>query len=112
MRGILFVALLFAAPALAQTSSWQAKAKITSGSCADGAIVFVTEEPRKARLVFVLQGRPTGTPLDVDIGQDGGGFAERANAMYGPTTYQIFPGIGKRLIKSTTNDGKCSWTWQ
>jgi hypothetical protein len=111
MRRVLLVAALLPFTAFAQSSSWQAKAKIQSGTCADGVVVFVTESPGKARLNMTYEGRPTGQ-LDIDLDASGGGFVENAKGVYGPTTFQLFAGKGKRAMKSVTNDGKCTWTWQ
>jgi hypothetical protein len=66
----------------------------------DGAIVFVSESPGKARLNFTIDSRPTeGQPFEIDIAKDGSGSGERPSVRFGPITYQIFAGSGKRLIK-------------
>jgi hypothetical protein len=106
----LIVALLAAGPTFAQSSSWQAKAKIQSGPCPDGVIVFVTEQPGKARLNMTSGGNP-GAQVEVNLAQDGSGSTEFQGYL-GKTRLEISPGTGKRPIKTASTDGKCSWAWQ
>lgn len=112
MRCILLAAAAVLLPmcTVAQSSSWQARAKISSGPCQDGVVVFVSEQPGKAHLNLTYNGNPTGQ-LDMNLAKDGSGFVENPKGVYGPTTFQLSAGQGKRSMKSVTTDGKCSWSW-
>lgn len=106
----LLLALLLPTAGYAQSSTWQVKAKIQSGQCPDGLVAFITEQPGKARLNLASDGQPAGQ-IDMTLAPDGSGSAE-TSGRFGPTTHKIAAGAGKRPITTSTNDGKCRWTWQ
>ncbi len=83
--------------AFAQPSSWQAKAKVQAGPCPDGVVVFVTEQPGKARLNMTSDGKP-GAQVDVTLAQDGSGSTEFQSYL-GKTRRDIAAGTGKRSMQ-------------
>ena len=105
--------VLHASPLLAQTEvKWQAVAKITKGSCGDGAIAYVTERPGTAyfRLTY-----PNGTQyaeFDVALAADGSGKMQyTAGQNRNVVDLEISAGTGKRSLKTSGVTTKCDYVW-
>jgi hypothetical protein len=104
-------AAAFAGAALAQAPvEWSAVAKITDGSCGDGALVQVSEQPKLMRLKFSRPGGGTFTQVELVLGADGAGRIEFPGNT-GLTRLEVPAGTGKRPLTTRQVSGPCQWQW-
>jgi hypothetical protein len=95
----------------AQSSSeWTTVAAIAQGTCFDGALARVKEQPGSMRLTL-LDGGSEFAQVDVALAADGSGHADYIGSTGVPTRVEIPPGAGKRTLRSARVDGTCRWAW-
>jgi hypothetical protein len=106
------VCLLSACPLSAQSgaSEWSSVAKITKGSCADGAVASVNERPGSMHLKLAFPNGKQYAEFDVAIAADGSGKAQFQGSI-GATVMEVPAGKGERPLKTTQVQGICQWLW-
>jgi hypothetical protein len=92
------------------SSEWTTVAALAQGTCYDGALARVKEQPGAMRLTFIDVGSEFAR-LDVALAADGSGQAEFIGTTGAPTRIEIPPGSGKRILRSARIDGTCRWAW-
>ena len=91
-------------------SEWTSVAAISHGTCWDGALARVKEQPGSLQLTFV-NGSTQFAQLDVALASDGSGHAEYEGTTGAQTRIEIPSGVGKRTMRSARVDGTCRWAW-
>lgn len=98
--------------ALAQTpSEWTSTAKISSGTCPDGAVAKISEQSGSMRMTLSAANGTQFAQFEVALAGDGSGKAEYRGTTGVPTRLEVPAGSGKRAMRSHQVDGPCQWVW-
>ena len=109
--GVMVMAMALAgAPVALAQAEWSSVAKITNGSCGDGAIAQIVERAGTMNIKTFINGKPNAD-FDVKLNPDGSGIADSKGQM-GRVRFEIAAGSGKRPMKSSQlEDRLCQWAW-
>ena len=102
---------LAVAVAKGQTAAveWSSIAKITNGTCADGAIAKVTERAGSINIKFLYNGKQINEltfPLNLD-----GSTKSEFKGLAGRQMIEVAAGSGRRSMRIIQLDGPCQWSY-
>jgi hypothetical protein len=111
--GVVFgVCSVLAQTGLAQTpSEWTSSAKISNGTCSDGATAQVSERAGSMRMTLAAANGSQFAQFEIALATDGSGKAEYRGTTGALTRLEVPEGSGKRAMKSFQVDGPCQWVW-
>ena len=109
--GLVAATTVAAHTAFAQGSEWTSVARISNGTCLDGAIARIIERPGTLQLKLAHAAGPQFAEFEVALAADGSGRAEFKGSDGSPTRLEVPAGAGKRTLKSAQINGPCQWTW-
>ena len=114
--GTILVAVALAASVTAVSAQsgpfqWTSRAKIVTGTCAEGASVSVVEQPASMNLKFFAVSGKQYAEVNMKLAADGSGTTDFEGA-FGRTTLEVPPGHGKRQLKTSQKTRIfCEWVW-
>ena len=115
--GTVLVAVALAASVTAVSAQsgpfqWTSRAKLVSGTCAEGASVGVMEQqPASMNLKFLSPNGKQYAEVNLKLAPDGSGSTD-FEGMFGRTTLEVPPGHGKRQLKTSQKTRVfCEWIW-
>lgn len=82
------------------------------GSCPDGALAQISEQPGVMRFTIIDGVTRFRTQFDVALNADGSGQAVFTGTTGLPTRIEIPTGAGERIMRSTRLDESCQWIWE
>lgn len=89
---------------------WSSVAKITNGTCADGAIARVTERAGNLNIKFFYNGKQINE-LSFLLNSDGSAKSE-FKGLAGRQVFELAAGSAKRQMKISQLDGPCQWSYR
>jgi hypothetical protein len=90
---------------------WTSRAKIVTGTCAEGASVGVVEQPASMNLKFLSPNGKQYAEVNLKLAPDGSGSTD-FEGMFGRTTLEVPAGHGKRQLKTSQKTRVfCEWVW-